>query len=131
MVLLLSLSLANHTFGQNCIKNSTLLHGVFPDLQIGNLTCTDTCRFPVIVNVSYAIKTTKPLVIGCRKTANIQGGSGFDMPLYPRSQFLVRTCKSTHEPITKKVSVEVKETKQGTLEALIADYVVDCKPRSK
>ena len=130
MVLLLSLSLANHTLGQNCIKNSPGLHGVFPNLPIRNLTCNDTC-FPVIVNVSYAIKTTTPLVIGCRKTANVQGGGGFDMPLYPRSQFLVRRCKSTHEPITKKVSVEIKETKQGTLEALIADYVVDCKPRSK
>ncbi len=130
MVLLLSLSLANHTFGQNCIKHSTGVHGAFPSIPIRNLTCQDTC-FPVIETVSYAIKTTKPLVIGCRKTANIQGVGGFDMPLYPRSQFVVRKCKATHEPIIKKVSVAIKETKQGTLEALIVDYVVDCKPRSK
>ena len=139
IVLLVSLSLANLTplpgtssrskRGSKCqIQTSTKIPGkLIPNITMRNLTCTSGCSYPVTVNVAYAVITvvTKPLVIGCRETKDVKGTAGFQ-EVHP--QFYVRRCKSTHKPISKKISIAFDET---TLKAKVVDFVVDCVARSK
>ena len=141
MVLFVSLSLANLTplpgISSRSKKSSNLKHcgtqtstkipgNLIPNIAMSNLTCTSGC-YPVTVNVTYAVITvvTKPLVVGCRETEDVKGTAGFQ-EVHP--QFYVRRCKSTHKPISKKISIAFDKT---TLQAKVVDFVVDCVARSK
>ena len=131
VALLLSLCLANlgsysGAFGQSCIKTANAIPGErFP--KMNNLTCKANCT-PVTAYVTFAVKMKELMVIGCRPQNGIVPTGNIHRPL---PNFAVRRCNASQKPTTTNVTVDWRESKSNTLEALMVNYHVFCTPRSK